>query len=139
MRSLGALVRSSRERLHLTQAELARRVGVSRSEISEIEAGRIKQPSASVFAKLCDALGLPGALLLGATGYIVADAVGYLDSDELLVLASTLVGLAGSERKWLRERLTELRDLLLVRRGQTKTSRSVRPRLGSRSASSRKS
>lgn len=40
---LARMVRSRREALRLTQADLARRAGVSRSAINEIEAGRTKQ------------------------------------------------------------------------------------------------
>ena len=66
--ALASLVRARREGLHLTQHELARRVGVSRSEISEIEAGRVKHPGAGVFARLGKVLGLPAAALLAAVG-----------------------------------------------------------------------
>src|ERR671936_502484 len=64
--ALGRIVRSQRERLHLSQAALAEQVGVSRSAISELEAGRISQPRATVFARLAKALGLPAAALLAA-------------------------------------------------------------------------
>jgi Asp-tRNA(Asn)/Glu-tRNA(Gln) amidotransferase A subunit family amidase len=37
--------------LHLTQAELARRVGISRVAIAELEAGRIREPRAATFAR----------------------------------------------------------------------------------------
>ena len=61
---LALAVRSAREGLHLTQAELARRVGISRAAIAELEAGRIQQPRAAVFARLSAVLGIPAALLL---------------------------------------------------------------------------
>src|SRR5258705_13743723 len=66
---LARLVRINRERLHLTQTELAEQVGVSRSAISELEAGRIEQPPAAVFPRLGKALGLPPPALLAAAGY----------------------------------------------------------------------
>jgi len=108
------LVRARREQLHLTQEELARRVRVSRSEISEIEAGRIRQPRAHVFARLGRALGLPAAALLGALGYATGD-LADVDSEDLALMLTTLVQMAGTERAWLRERLTELRELLIAR------------------------
>ncbi|HKW78428.1 MAG TPA: helix-turn-helix domain-containing protein [Candidatus Limnocylindria bacterium] len=114
--SLGQLVREQRTRLHLTQSELARRVGVSRSAISELEAGRIEQPRATVFARLATALGLPAAALLAAAGYPSAEIVPGLEADELAVLAASLATLAGNEREWLKTRLVELRDLLALRR-----------------------
>ncbi|TMG53716.1 MAG: helix-turn-helix transcriptional regulator, partial [Chloroflexi bacterium] len=49
---LALAVRAARESLHLTQAEVARRVGISRAAIAELEAGRIQQPRAAVFARL---------------------------------------------------------------------------------------
>jgi len=114
-RSLARLVRDSRQRLRLTQVELARRVGVSRSEIAEIEAGRIASPRAAVAARLSEALGLPLVGIVAAAGYALGEP-GALDEEELSALAASLVALAGTERDWLRERLLELRDLLTVRR-----------------------
>jgi transcriptional regulator with XRE-family HTH domain len=113
--SLGHLVREQRARLRLTQSQLAERVGVSRSAISELEAGRIEQPRASVFARLATALGLPAAALLVAAGYPASDVMLELETDELAVLAASLARVAGSERAWLKTRLLELRDLLVMR------------------------
>lgn len=48
----------ARYRLGLTQLELARLVGVDRSTIANIEAGRIK-PSVGLAKRLGDALGVP--------------------------------------------------------------------------------
>lgn len=132
---LGRLVRVNRERLHLTQGELAEQVGVSRSAISELEAGRIEQPRAAVFARLAKALGLPAAVLLAAAGYPAeGEVVMGLEADELAVLAGTLANLAGNEREWLRARLVELRDLLVLRRsaGSATASKRARARKASR-------
>jgi len=116
---LGILVRAGRERLHLTQGELAERVGVSRSAISELEAGRIEQPRAGVFARLATVLGLPAAALLAAAGLPTeSEVILGLESDEIAVLAASLAQLAGNEREWLRARLLELRDLLVLRSGK---------------------
>src|SRR5258705_868718 len=116
---LARLVRANRERLHLTQTELAEQVGVSRSAISELEAGRIEQPRAAVFARLGKALGLPAAALLAAAGYPAqGEGVMGLEADEIALLAGSLAPLSGNEREWLRTRLLELRDLLVLRRSQ---------------------
>ncbi len=129
--ALAALVRARRERLHLTQDELAKRVGVSRSEISEIEAGRVKHPRAGVFARLGKVLGLPGAVLLAALGYAASEAAGVPggleleEADELLVLGSLFAQMTEVERRWLRDRLRELQQLVLLRRERA-TSRSPR-------------
>ena len=112
-------MRANRERLRLTQGELAQQVGVSRSAISELEAGRIEQPRAAVFARLGKALGVPAAALLAAAGYPAeGDVVMGLEADEIALLAASLAQLAGNERDWVRARLLELRDLLLLRRSQ---------------------
>jgi transcriptional regulator with XRE-family HTH domain len=125
--SLGHIVREQRARLRLTQSELAQRVGVSRSAISELEAGRIEQPRASVFARLATALGLPAAALLAAAGYPATEVLLELETDELTVLAASLARVAGNERDWLRTRLLELRDLLVLRRaGEGEKSRGRR-------------
>ena len=111
-------MRSAREGLHLTQAELARRVGISRAAIAELEAGRIQQPRAAVFARLSAVLGIPAALLLAATGVGEAEAASLveLEADELVTMAATMVRLAERDRKWLRDRFAELRELLVLRR-----------------------
>jgi transcriptional regulator with XRE-family HTH domain len=116
-------VRSAREELHLTQAELARRVGVSRAAIAELEAGRIQQPRAAVFARLSAVLGIPAALLLAATGVGGTEAASLMEveADELVAMAATMVRMADRDRKWLHDRFAELRELLVLRRaGHTK-------------------
>ena len=123
--SLGHLVREQRAKLHLTQSELASRVGVSRSAIAELESGRIEQPRASVFSRLAMALGLPAAALLAAAGYPASEMLLELEADELAVLAASLTRLAGNERDWLRSRLVELRDLLILRRGDARPRRTA--------------
>ena len=118
-------VRSAREGLHLTQAELAHRVGISRAAIAELEAGRIQQPRAAVFARLSAVLGIPAALLLAATGVGEAEAASLVDleADELVAMAATMVRLAERDRRWLRDRFAELRELLVLRRaGRAKGS-----------------
>jgi transcriptional regulator with XRE-family HTH domain len=111
-------VRSAREELHLTQAELARRVGVSRAAIAELEAGRIQQPRAAVFARLSAVLGIPAALLLAATGVGGTEAASLMEveADELVAMAATMVRMADRDRKWLHDRFAELRELLVLRR-----------------------
>ena len=111
-------MRSAREGLHLTQAELARRVGISRAAIAELEAGRIQQPRAAVFARLSAVLGIPAALLLAATGVGEAEAASLVDleADELVAMAAMMVRMADRDRRWLRDRFAELRELLVLRR-----------------------
>ena len=114
---MGIAVRAARQSMHLTQAELAHRVGVSRTEIAELEAGRIQQPRARVFARLAAVLGLSIAALFASGGAgIEAAALADIESDELVSLALAMVGLAGKDRSWLKDRLEDLRELLVIRR-----------------------
>jgi len=115
---LALAVRTARERSHLTQAELAKRVGVSRAAIAELEAGRIQQPRAAVFARLSAVLGIPAAILLAATGVGDADAsmLAELEGDDLVAMAAGMVRMADQDRRWLRDRFAELRELLVLRR-----------------------
>jgi len=125
---LALAVRSAREGLHLTQAELARRVGISRAAIAELEAGRIQQPRAAVFARLSAVLGIPAALLLAATGVGEAEAASLVDleADELVAMAAMMVRMADRDRRWLRDRFAELRELLVLRRSGSSKGRAKR-------------
>ncbi len=60
-------LRRARAALGLSQAALARRVGVSQGLIWAIENGR-KTPSLDVFVRLCAALSLPLEALVKAEG-----------------------------------------------------------------------
>jgi hypothetical protein len=39
-----------------------------------------------------------------------------LEADELVAMAATMVHMAERDRRWLRDRFTELRELLVLRR-----------------------
>lgn len=54
----GILIREAREKAGLTQAELARRLRMSRATISRIENGTIEELGVRKLAQLCDRLGL---------------------------------------------------------------------------------
>jgi transcriptional regulator with XRE-family HTH domain len=122
-------VRAARERSHLTQAELAQRVGVSRAAIAELEAGRIQQPRAAVFARLSAVLGIPVAILLAATGVGEAEAtlLAELEGDELMAMATGMVRMADKDRRWLRDRFSELRELLVLRRSGRRRAKPKKP------------
>lgn len=63
--SLGTTVRAKREELHMTQPELAERVGTSQSHVSRIETDQCV-PSAVLLVKLAGALKMSAAELLEA-------------------------------------------------------------------------
>ena len=54
---MGEVLQSARKEEHITQAELARRIGANKSYISRIENGLI-DPTVSSFLKIVNALGL---------------------------------------------------------------------------------
>ena len=58
----GTLIRSARRRAGLTQAELAKRLRMGRSTISQIENGVIGEIGVRKLAQLCDRLGLEVAV-----------------------------------------------------------------------------
>jgi len=60
--STGARLRAAREDHHLSQAELAAELGVSRSVLSAIERG-IYGPSVQMFSRIAETLGIPMSLL----------------------------------------------------------------------------
>jgi len=62
-RALGANVAAQRKRMRMTQDQLARRVGLARSSVTNIEAGR-QQTGVDVLARLAVALFTTTAKLL---------------------------------------------------------------------------
>lgn len=61
---LGANVRRLREARNLTQVELAEEVGIHRSTVIDIEAGRAKNLSLGTLARLATVLGVRAPELL---------------------------------------------------------------------------
>jgi ribosome-binding protein aMBF1 (putative translation factor) len=53
----GKIIEDARKQSHITQAELARRIGADRSYISKIESGKI-EPKVSTFYRIVNAIGL---------------------------------------------------------------------------------
>lgn len=66
MNQLPNRIRTLRRRQGLTQAQLAKLIGVAQPYITEIEKGR-KRPSVEVLEKLCDSLGGSADYLLDVT------------------------------------------------------------------------
>ncbi|MEA2511069.1 MAG: Helix-turn-helix domain [Thermomicrobiales bacterium] len=69
--TLGAVVRSRRLELGLTQEELAARIGggVRQAEVSRLERGRVDTPRPRQLWALAAALGLPPGELLACSGW----------------------------------------------------------------------
>ncbi len=60
-----------RRRPHLSQAELARRAGLDRATVSDIERGATPSPSLRTLEKLAQALETDVATLLGEEGTVM--------------------------------------------------------------------
>jgi transcriptional regulator with XRE-family HTH domain len=66
LRSLGAAVRSLRQRMGLTQAALSERAGIDQAHLARIERGA-KWPSLPVLYRLADALGVPVSVIVATS------------------------------------------------------------------------
>ena len=70
--AVGEVLRGQRIMRHLSLGDLAKRSGISRSYISEVERG-LKDPSSEIVQDLCDCLDMSvEELLAGAVGQLVA-------------------------------------------------------------------
>jgi transcriptional regulator with XRE-family HTH domain len=72
--SLGIRLRAARERAGLTLREVEERTGISNAYLSQIESGRIKEPSPRVLHRLAELYGESYAELLELAGYPVPEA-----------------------------------------------------------------
>jgi len=59
------MLKQWREEKHLTQAELAGKVGVSQTYIAKLESGDKKNPTLDLLKKIAKHLGVPVTELLG--------------------------------------------------------------------------
>src|ERR1051326_7763716 len=68
-KNLGAVLRGGRERKRLTLRAVERATGVSNAYLSQVESGKIRQPSPMVLHKLSELYELPYSLLLEQAGF----------------------------------------------------------------------
>ena len=61
---IGEIIMRERRKMHLTQRELAEKVGVSRCTINKIENNNISEMKAKTAIKISDALNIPVSLFL---------------------------------------------------------------------------
>jgi transcriptional regulator with XRE-family HTH domain len=71
LEALGNLLRDSRNRLSLSQRAVETKTGVSNAYLSQLEGGKIKQPSPQILHKLCELYGASYITALELTGYPV--------------------------------------------------------------------
>lgn len=67
--NLGGFLRGSREQRALTLRAVEKATGVSNAYLSQLESGKIRQPSPLVLHKLAQLYEMPYALLLEKAGY----------------------------------------------------------------------
>jgi tRNA G10 N-methylase Trm11/transcriptional regulator with XRE-family HTH domain/DNA-directed RNA polymerase subunit RPC12/RpoP len=82
-----AAIRTRREQLGLSQTDLAQRLGVSKSLLSHIEAGK-RQPSEAQIAVLATTLRIPPELLLVGTGRMPTNVLSVLENDAPGIVAA---------------------------------------------------
>ena len=64
-KAIGVRIRRKRKELNLTQADLAKRIGLTESSISKYEAGKIETMPTSTVNRICSVLQIAPAELLG--------------------------------------------------------------------------
>jgi transcriptional regulator with XRE-family HTH domain len=62
--TLGQIIKQHRERLGLTQARLAERASIPQSRVSELETGKIDDPSLSLVQSVARGLGMRASTLV---------------------------------------------------------------------------
>jgi len=67
--SLGQFLRSAREGTRLTLRDVERRIGISNAYLSQLESGRIKEPSPNVLYKLTELYGVSYDEAMALAGY----------------------------------------------------------------------
>jgi transcriptional regulator with XRE-family HTH domain len=75
MTTLGAYVTQMRERLGLSQVELAERAGMNKGEINAIERGRVALPGADKRRRLAQALGVRHLDIIVAASELTSDEI----------------------------------------------------------------
>jgi transcriptional regulator with XRE-family HTH domain len=93
--ALGASIRSARRRRRLRQADVAARVGVSRSTISRVELGRGSGLPIGAWLAIADAVGLPLRFDIGRDPLREPIDAGHLAIEELLLRLGRLAGRRG--------------------------------------------
>jgi len=104
---LGALLKAARARVELSQRDVERESGVSNAYLSQIESGKIQEPSPNILHKLADLYGIAYAELLQAAGYPLPGGKGKRQS--AFRPANSLGRVTATEERALKEYLEFLR------------------------------
>ena len=89
-RALGPILRAARQRVRLTQSELAYRVGLAPNHVARLESGEKGVPRFDTVARLASQLGLSLDDLSRACGYTEATKVGSKDRTAIAQCANEL-------------------------------------------------
>ena len=108
--SLGKLLRGGRERKSLSLRGVERVTGVSNAYLSQLESGKIRQPSPVVLHKLAELYELPYAMIMERAGYPAVTEAGAGGETEPSVIDSRLGPITTDEEHALREYLEFLRS-----------------------------
>lgn len=85
MASMGEQVRAARRRRGWSQAELARKVGISQVRLSQIEAGKGGGVPADLWFAIADALGMPFRMEFGRDPSQELEDAGHLEMQEFML------------------------------------------------------
>jgi transcriptional regulator with XRE-family HTH domain len=115
------VLRQARQVRELTALEAARSAGISPAYLSKLENGAVKRPSPHVLHQLSEALRVPYAELMRASGYQVPGESGAPKTTET-VGAALFLDLSDDEREELLEYLAWYRARRRSRRGTSAAS-----------------
>ncbi|MGI6700802.1 MAG: helix-turn-helix domain-containing protein [Christensenellales bacterium] len=73
--TLGEFINKRRNDIDMSRNQLAKKAGISHTEVHRIETGERKQPSLKVLCAIADALNIPQEELLKVAGYTPSDDV----------------------------------------------------------------
>jgi transcriptional regulator with XRE-family HTH domain len=114
--NLGQFLRGGRERRSLTLRAVERATGVSNAYLSQLESGKIRQPSPLILHKLAQLYEVPYSLLLQQAGYPAP--AGEQTGGEPTVVDSRLGPISSAEETALRQYLEFLRSRRGRREGE---------------------
>jgi transcriptional regulator with XRE-family HTH domain len=114
--AIATVLRQARQVRELTAIEAARSAGISPAYLSKLENGAVKRPSPHVLHQLSEALRVPYAELMRASGYQVPGESGATKATET-VGSALFLDLSDDEREELLEYLAWYRARRRSRRG----------------------
>lgn len=109
--AFGAMLRTLRQQVGLSQRELAQRANLDFSYISKVENGRLPPPAADTIVLLCSILGVPADDLLAATHKLPSDVEENVSgSSAAQLFLREAQGLTEEQWGQLTERLRQLKE-----------------------------